>query len=212
MLENDVSPLGQTFETAIDRFGAQETIELIPDGRNILVTNDNKQDYVDKLASFKMSTTISEQIKAFLTGFYEIIPRYLVTIFTESELEILISGLSEVDVEDLKANTVLQGYQASSPQVMWLWRVLLEMTSEQRSSFWQFCTGSCKVPAGGFKFLEGQHGRQSFTVHKVPNSKNLPVSHTCFNQLDLPEYDTYETLKEKLNKAVALGVDHFGLV
>jgi len=52
-----------------------------------------------------------------LEGFYEIIPKRLISIFTEQELELLISGLPTIDIDDLKANTEYHKYQSSSIQV-----------------------------------------------------------------------------------------------
>jgi len=52
-----------------------------------------------------------------LEGFYDIIPKRLISIFNEQELELLISGLPNVDIEDLKANTEYHKYTATSLQV-----------------------------------------------------------------------------------------------
>lgn len=60
---------------------------------------------------------IRKQLAAFLEGFYEIIPKRLISIFTEQELELLISGLPTIDIDDLKANTEYHKYQSSSIQV-----------------------------------------------------------------------------------------------
>lgn len=57
------------------------------------------------------------QLNAFLQGFYDVIPKYLISIFNEQELELLISGLPTVDVDDLKANTEYHKYTANSLQV-----------------------------------------------------------------------------------------------
>lgn len=57
------------------------------------------------------------RLNAFLEGFYDIIPKRLISIFNEQELELLISGLPNVDIEDLKANTEYHKYQANSIQV-----------------------------------------------------------------------------------------------
>ncbi len=42
-------------------------------------------------------------------GFWEIVPRKLISIFNDHELELLISGLPEIDVDDLRAHTDYQG-------------------------------------------------------------------------------------------------------
>lgn len=68
---------------------------MIEGGVDIKVTNENKLDYFHKLGYFKMYTMIKEQVDAFLKGFYELIPKNLVKIFSHSELELLISGLPD---------------------------------------------------------------------------------------------------------------------
>ena len=50
-------------------------------------------------------------------GFHDIIPAELVAIFNEQELELLISGLPEIDVDDWKSNAEYHNYSASSPQI-----------------------------------------------------------------------------------------------
>ena len=58
------------------------------------------------------SGAIRKQLAAFLEGFYEIIPKRLISIFTEQELELLISGLPTIDIDDLKSNTEYHKYQS----------------------------------------------------------------------------------------------------
>jgi E3 ubiquitin-protein ligase NEDD4 len=46
--ENDIEDaLDLTFSTEDDRFGEVVTVELKPDGENIVVTNENKKEYVE---------------------------------------------------------------------------------------------------------------------------------------------------------------------
>lgn len=71
--------------------------ELIPGGRNIRVTEDNKHEYVNRVAEHRLTTAIRPQINAFLEGFNELIPRELISIFNDKELELLISGLPDID-------------------------------------------------------------------------------------------------------------------
>ena len=86
-------------------------------GANVLVTDDNKRDYVKLVCQMKMTGAIRQQLNAFLEGFYDIIPKKLVSIFTEQELELLISGLPTIDIDNLKSNTEYHKYQATSLQV-----------------------------------------------------------------------------------------------
>lgn len=75
--------------------------ELIPGGQNIKVTEENKHQYVDLVAEHRLTTAIRPQINAFLEGFSELINRELISIFNDKELELLISGLPDIDCEFL---------------------------------------------------------------------------------------------------------------
>lgn len=102
----------------IEEFGKTVVKELKPDGQNIAVaTESNKREYVQRACNMKMRESIKMQIDSFLKGFYEIIPKQLISIFNEQELELLISGLPTIDIDDLKANTEYHKYTESSLQV-----------------------------------------------------------------------------------------------
>lgn len=75
--------------------------ELIPGGRDIRVTEENKHEYVDKVAEHRLTTAIRPQINAFMDGFNELVSRELISIFNDKELELLISGLPEIDRKSL---------------------------------------------------------------------------------------------------------------
>lgn len=64
------------------------------------------------------------RLNAFLEGFYDIIPKRLISIFNEQELELLISGLPNVDIDDLKTNTEYHKYQSNSLQVSFCVKLL----------------------------------------------------------------------------------------
>jgi len=55
------------------------------------------------------------------------------------------------------------------------------------------------------------NGINRFNIHRdYGNKDRLPSSHTCFNQLDLPEYDSYDMLRGQLLKAITAGSEYFG--
>lgn len=110
--ENDITHLGLelSFSYEEDDFGILKLKDLIPNGRNIAVTEDNKLEYIQRLCYAKMATAVEKQIEAFKEGFNELIPQRLVTIFDSKELELMISGLPTIDIVDLKENTELVNY------------------------------------------------------------------------------------------------------
>ncbi|XP_041429057.1 E3 ubiquitin-protein ligase HUWE1 isoform X4 [Xenopus laevis] len=214
LLENDVSTLGYdlTFSTEVQEFGVCEVRDLKPNGANILVTEENKKEYVHLVCQMKMTGAIRKQLAAFLEGYYEIIPKRLISIFTEQELELLISGLPTIDIDDLKSNTEYHKYQSNSIQIQWFWRALRSFDQADRAKFLQFVTGTSKVPLQGFAALEGMNGIQKFQIHRDDRSTDrLPSAHTCFNQLDLPAYESYEKLRHMLLLAIQECSEGFGL-
>ncbi|CAH8320273.1 unnamed protein product [Eruca vesicaria subsp. sativa] len=219
MLENDISDvLDLTFSVDADEeklilYEKTEVTdhELIPGGRNIKVTEENKHEYVDLIAEHRLTTAIRPQINAFLEGFSELILKDLISIFNDKELELLISGLPDIDLDNLRANTEYSGYSPGSPVIQWFWEVVQALSKEDKARLLQFVTGTSKVPLEGFSALQGISGAQKFQIHKAYGSVNhLPSAHTCFNQLDLPEYPSKEHLQERLLLAIHEASEGFG--
>jgi len=212
ILEYNLEDLGLelTFSMEDHSFGRKRIIDLIENGRNVPVTEENKADYVSKICHYRMTTSISSQIKAFLDGFHELVRKDLIRIFTPKELELLISGLPDIDIDDLKKNTEYVGWKATDQQIEWFWNVLFSLSRSQKAAFVQFVTGSSKVPLAGFAELPGMRGVQKFSIHKVGGSSgSLMSAHTCFNSLDLPKYESEEQLREKLLYAITEGSGAF---
>jgi hypothetical protein len=97
--ENDITDvLDETFSQTEDRFGQLVTIELKPGGENVAVTEENKKEYVDTVVSYRISKRVKAQFDTFMEGLLELIPRDLINVFDERELELLIGGMSEIDM------------------------------------------------------------------------------------------------------------------
>ncbi|TQW00303.1 hypothetical protein V2A60_001401 [Cordyceps javanica] len=204
MLDNDISGgiLEQTFSTEDERFGVLTTEDLIPGGRDIEVTNENKKQYVDLMVKWRIEKRIAEQFQAFKEGFHELIPQDLINVFDERELELLIGGIAEIDVDDWKKHTDYRGYTESDEVIQNFWKTVRSWDGEQKSRLLQFTTGTSRIPVNGFKDLQGSDGPRRFTIEKAGELVNLPKAHTCFNRIDLPPYKDMETLQQKLTIAV----------
>lgn len=122
-------------------------MDLIPDGQNIEVTEDNKKEYVkwvphlrrlvcflidiwltfclsfSLITEWRISKRVEEQFKAFKEGFNQLIPQDLINVFDERELELLMGGIAEIDVDDWKKHTDYRGYTENDEVVQWFWKV-----------------------------------------------------------------------------------------
>ena len=213
ILDNDITDLDLdlTFSTSREHFGAEVQTELIPNGANIAVTEENKQGFVHLVASQKLSGAVRLQVQAFSKGFNQIIPKSLVSLFDEYELELLLSGVPSIDVDDWQTNCGYSGYTADSDQVTLFFEVARGMTQPERALVLQFATGSARVPPGGFASLRGNNGICLFTLSEDAGAStdNLPTASTCFNLLKLPHYATAETMRARLLLATRHGAEGF---
>ncbi|XP_033243199.1 E3 ubiquitin-protein ligase Nedd-4 isoform X8 [Drosophila miranda] len=201
--ENDPRILELTFCLDDDVLGQKSQHDLKPGGANIDVTNENKDEYIKLVIEWRFVARVKEQMSSFLDGFGSIIPLNLIKIFDEHELELLMCGIQNIDVKDWRENTLYKGdYHMNHIIIQWFWRAVLSFSNEMRSRLLQFVTGTSRVPMNGFKELYGSNGPQMFTIEKWGTPNNFPRAHTCFNRLDLPPYEGYLQLKDKLIKAI----------
>ncbi|XP_075041202.1 E3 ubiquitin-protein ligase NEDD4-like isoform X13 [Mixophyes fleayi] len=203
ILENDPTELDLMFCIDEENFGQTYQVDLKPNGSDMVVTNENKREYIDLVIQWRFVNRVQKQMNAFLEGFTELIPIDLIKIFDENELELLMCGLGDVDVNDWRQHTLYKnGYCANHPAIQWYWKAVLLMDAEKRIRLLQFVTGTSRVPMNGFAELYGSNGPQLFTIEQWGSPDKLPRAHTCFNRLDLPPYDSFEDLREKLLMAV----------
>ena len=143
ILENDVSELGMTFTYEIDFMGQTVTKELIPGGAEIMVDELNKKDYVKKFCEMKMTKEIESHLQAFIRGFSYILPSSFLRHLSPAELQMLISGLQEIDAKDMKTYCEYQDdLSPSDPVAVWLWEILEEMTQTELATFLFFVSSN----------------------------------------------------------------------
>ncbi|XP_033220381.1 E3 ubiquitin-protein ligase HECW2-like [Belonocnema kinseyi] len=203
--ERDISiePLELTFSVTEELLGRVAERELKPGGRNIAVTEKNKKEYLERVLRWRLERGVAEQTESLVRGFYEVVDPRLVSVFDARELELVIAGAAEIDLNDWRAHTEYRsGYHDAHPVVEWFWSSISRFTNEQRLRLLQFVTGTSSIPYEGFAALRGSTGPRKFCIEKWGRPNSLPRAHTCFNRLDLPPYPTPEILYEKLLLAV----------
>lgn len=212
LLENDIDNIDTELYFVEEEYdgGGQllKTVELVPSGVKIKVTNVTKHRYLDALAQFRLATSVRDEVDAFLKGLNELIPDNLLSIFDENELELLLCGTGHYSIADFKANHVINGNSVEFRRIVgWFWAAVSNFTQEEMARLLQFTTGCSQLPPGGFKELSPR-----FQITAAPTFGNLPTAHTCFNQLCLPDYDSYEQFEKCLLLAISEGTEGFGMV
>lgn len=202
MVENSIADvIDETFSVEVDDSGPSKKatpviVDLKENGRDIPVTDLNKREYVELVVQWRTEFGVKAQLDALVQGFTALIPLPTIKAFELGELRMLMNGKPTIDVEELRASTVFQGgYSEHSQVVLWLWQALREFSQEMRGVFLKFMTGTNKIPLDGFE-PPLNLTKSDLETHA------LPRTHTCFNQLVLPEYESYAVLVEKLTFAI----------
>ncbi|XP_041422031.1 E3 ubiquitin-protein ligase HECW1 isoform X1 [Xenopus laevis] len=204
MKDNDITEiLDLTFTVNEEVFGQVTERELKSGGANIQVSEKNKKEYIEKMVKWRVERGVVQQTEALVRGFYEVVDSRLVSVYDARELELVIAGTAEIDLNDWRNNTEYRGgYHDGHIVIRWFWAAVERFNNEQRLRLLQFVTGTSSVPYEGFAALRGSNGLRRFCIEKWGKITSLPRAHTCFNRLDLPPYPSYSMLNEKLLIAV----------
>ncbi|OQR85118.1 HECT E3 ubiquitin ligase [Achlya hypogyna] len=206
-----VESLCLDFSVSVPQYGsAPLTVDLCPNGRNIAVTDDNKDEYVYLRFKWIMMSSISYQLASLVKGVYSVVPAELLSVFDHQELELLMCGIPDINVADWKAHTTYIG-DCDAQVIDWFWEIVEDFSTEQRARLLQFTTGSARVPVQGFKTLTMNDGRIClFAIQGIRKEECLyPRAHTCFNRLDLPMYSTRKDLETALMMVIKMEVTGF---
>jgi len=209
----EMSNLPTTFEVVESHCGELvPSTELVEDGKNVKVTEENKKTFVMLYAHHYLEESIRPQRNAFRRGLTRVIPPILIdlisSLMTVREIELILCGTDKIDVDDWERHTEYEnGYAPESQQIRWFWEVVHSWKDPLlHLKLLSFTTGSSQVPTGGFRYLHPE----PFTIQRVAETKRLVEAHTCSNMLDLPMYDSKEKLEKMLLMTLREGGDAFG--
>lgn len=193
---NDVTDADLTFSASYELFGSTETVDLIDGGRSESVTEENKHEYIELMTAWLTRKRFEPCISYLIEGFSRHVPTKDLLHIHPSELQIILGGQNTVDVNDLKKGVEFQGgFTNESPQVIWLWQALENFDQESLSKFLGFVTGCPYLPVDGLS--------PPLLITLTPESDMiLPKAHTCFNQIVIPEYSSFDVLNERLEYAL----------
>ena len=190
-------------------------IDLKPNGKNILLSVKNMEEYINLIYDFIFYKGINKVTEAFKEGFNNIFNINELKCFTSEELENIIFGnneqkwIYETLFENLKPE---HGYNKKSKIFNDLIKYMTSLNKDEQKQFLIFTTGASKLPLGGFKALSPKLTvvKKSMSNNENPD-KFLPTVMTCQNYLKIPEYSSYDILKEKFNVAMNEGSNEFHL-
>merc|ERR1712066_547668 len=188
-----------------------ENTMLKENGDQVLVTEENKEEFIMVLLDRILVSGLARQAECFRRGLLRVVPEEIIQriaeLMTVKEIELMVCGADEIDVDDWEIHAQYEnGYTKDCQAVKWFWNAVRSMSQQCRASLLCFTTGSSQVPSGGFRFLQPE----LFTIQRVAVLDRYPEAHTCANTIDLPEYTSQEELERKLLFAISETGDAFG--
>lgn len=173
---DDVSNMCLDFTATEERLGVRHEVDLVENGAMKEVTNENISHYLEANLKYRMLNRTKPQMTELLIGFYDVVPEPALTVFDFQELELMLCGLPEIDMQDWEDNTVYSGLFESKGKrdqvVTWFWEVVRDdLDQEMKARLLQFVTGTSGVPSRGFSVLQGNDGNvKKFCIHGVQES------------------------------------------
>ncbi|OQR95028.1 HECTdomain (ubiquitin-transferase) domain containing protein [Achlya hypogyna] len=172
-------------------------VEIVPQGRARPVSFADRFEYADALEQWKLHQ-FDGAVAYVAKGLRSIVHADLLAVFTWQELELLVCGRPTLNLELLKKKTEYSpDMDSHDTLVQRFWRTLAAFSPAEQQQFLQFVWGRSRLP-----FSEVDFGTYTFKLVRHMSAGNpdeyLPVAHTCFFQLELPNYSTDAIMKAKL--------------
>ncbi|XP_044752441.1 E3 ubiquitin-protein ligase UBR5 isoform X3 [Coccinella septempunctata] len=186
------------------------TIELMPGGKDIEVTNSNIYDYVRKYSKYRMIKVQDKALEAIRTGVFDVLPEGALDGLTAEDLRLLLNGVGDINVSVLISYTSFNDESGESSERLvkfkrWLWSIVEKMSHLERQDLVYFWTGSPALPASE----DGFQPMPSVTIRPADDA-HLPTANTCISRLYIPLYSSRTVLRQKL--LLAIKTKNFGFV
>lgn len=173
--QGDFEELALTFSNPVQEGQEHNDIDLIPNGRNIPVTYQNRLEYIQLVANYRLNVCMHKQASAFVRGLSDLIDVKWLVMFNQKELQTLVGGAEgkPIDVDELKRHTILGGYMDHDKTVTMFWEVMKEMKEADKRKVLKFVTSVERPPLLGFNELYPK-----FSIRKAGNddTRVFPIS------------------------------------
>ena len=169
-------------------------VELIPNGNNISINLDNAKEYIDKAKNYIMNE-FQSQIKYIKDGLFSVIPIDFAKILHWKLLEEMVCGRPNIDINEFKKFSIYK----EEKEIKWFWKWFENIKEEDRIKYLQFASGRTRLPLDLSEIEREKRHKIDVDRHKTDK---IPTSSTCFFQLHLVNYTSYEKFVEMMEKAI----------
>ncbi len=120
---HSVNDLGLTMSISAQVGDKTEEVDLIPNGSNIELTDENKNLFIEKYVETRFRGNLGSNIQSFQQGIFEIVPQHYLDNFNSTELYLLLNGDENINVEEWKRHTTYTGFDPHDLTIQLFWRV-----------------------------------------------------------------------------------------
>lgn len=172
-------------------------IDLIKNGQSTKVTFKDLQMYIKLYKEFLINE-INDQVSMIRKGIFDILKEGLSSLLTPEDLEEYICGSPELNLQLLREKTRYDSCESDSPYIINFWKALESFSEEEKRKYLRFVSGRTRLPDP--RNIPFEH---KITLHQMNRpDQQMPTSSTCYFTLNLPNYSTYEILREKLRYVI----------
>jgi len=159
---------------------------------NTIKSIKTKKGLVLEIGQWYLYDRYRKQMKKIKKGFEDVFPISWLKGLSVEALEELISGVYVFEISKLRAKARYGGYDKKSKQIKWFWMYMSQLKTEDLEKLLQFIFGTSKF-GSCYPTLQ---------INKVKIPDTLPSAHTCSNILNLPNYNSFDLLKSKMDFAI----------
>ena len=193
--EDLVKSAREYFFTVADASG--QTRELIPNGSQHRVTEENISEYIKLAKEYRINEMLGP-LEYLRKGIFHFFPPNAVSLLSSWELELFVSGDTNVSVEELKKCCK---FDAKDPSSVMLWKVIEGFTPTERMLFIKFATGRMGLPSPGMSWHSPLTITWSGLQGRSDEAAELPTAQTCSSTIRIPRYTTEEAMARKIRTA-----------
>lgn len=194
----------------VDSFG--RLIELLPNGSKILVTKDNRNEFIELAKSARVHE-FDQALREIKEGF-DLVMTYtnITKILRPKELKLLVCGELDCSIDQMKnlIDVSCADDDADEDSLKEIfWQVIEKLSVEERMLFIKFSSGNLGLPAPGLRWETNIQVEIQGPINDNQNSeKNLINAHTCFSTVSIPYFQT----EEELEKQIQIAIKFSGLI
>jgi hypothetical protein len=178
----------------------QTRVELRPGGRFQRVAFAERWQYAREVCARRFEES-ALQMHHIRCGLQAVVPAKALALLSWRELSQRVCGDSRLNIDLLRRRTVYAParYTHDHPVVQNFWRCLESFSPEEQGKFLQFAWARSRLPPAN---EADATWRLKVNILEAALQDDLPTSETCFFNLNLPRYDSYELMRTKLLFAI----------